>query len=174
MSDQNTAQSKAASASGEDTAAEHSLHGYVVGPHTGDVDENNSPQADIEARQRKPPTWWKEIFGIVGSALGIVGLCILLQIYDNKPEPNWSYALPVGPESLTAKSRNISFNSIIALFSSFARLCLVVPLASGVAQLKWVWFAQDKRELTDFTAFDAAARGDLIYNAQLVWRLKGK
>jgi Protein of unknown function (DUF3176) len=43
----------------------------------------------------------------------------------------------------------------------------------GVAQLKWVWFAWNK-ENSDFTAFDAAARGGLKDNALLLWRLKGR
>jgi hypothetical protein len=174
MSDQYTAQSKVASARTEETASEHSIQGYGVGPHTGDVEENNPPLSDTGAHQRKPPTWWKEILGIVVSALSLVGLCILLKCFDGKADPKWSYTLSATSDSPVAKSRTISLNSIISLFSGLARVCLVIPLASGVSQLKWVWFAQDKRVLTDFTAFDAAARGDPIDNAQLMWTLRGK
>jgi hypothetical protein len=148
--------------------------GLHVEPNPKDLNGKKPPLSKITTEGEKADFWWWEIFGVLGSALSIVGLSILLWRYNNKPEPRWSYTYTGGSDSLTGKSASVSFNSIIALFSSLSRLCLIAPLARGVAQLKWVWFAQDKRELTDFTAFDAAARGGLKSNALLLWRLKGR
>jgi hypothetical protein len=149
--------------------------GLQIEPKPRDLHGESPPLSKITTEREKADFWWWEIFGVLGSALSIVGLSILLCRYNNKPEPTfWSYTYTGESDSLTGKSASVSLNSIIALFSSLSRLCLIAPLARGVAQLKWVWFAQDKRELTDFTAFDAAARGGLKGNALLLWRLKGK
>ena len=141
--------------------------GPEIEPKPRDTHGNRPPLGEIATEGEKADFWWLEIFGVLGSALSIVGLSVLLWRHKNKPEPRWSYTYTGGSDSLTGILASVSFNSIIALFSSLSRLCLIAPLAMGVAQLKWVWFAWNK-ENSDFTAFDAVARGGLKDNALLL------
>ncbi len=43
----------------------------------------------------------------------------------------------------------------------------------GLGQLKWVWFAEEERQLADLETFDNATRG-LSGSAKLLWKLRGR
>jgi len=50
---------------------------------------------------------------------------------------------------------------------------LTDALQKGLGQLKWVWFAEEERQLADLETFDNATRG-LTGSAKLLWRLRGR
>ena len=82
--------------------------------------------------------WWA--FGI-GCLLAIVGT---LAAYDGRRVPNFRWG--------------ITLNTIVSLLASFATAALMVPITSGLAQLKWIWF-QKPRKLADFDTIEDARSG---------------
>lgn len=81
-----------------------------------------------------------------------------LYTFDGRPPPKWA--------------DGITLNTFIALFSSIAKLALMIPVIEGLGQLKWLWFASNPRTLEDFQLFDQATRGGLGC-IKLLLKLKG-
>ncbi|OAL54792.1 hypothetical protein IQ07DRAFT_628521 [Pyrenochaeta sp. DS3sAY3a] len=52
----------------------------------------------------------------------------------------------------------ISINAWVAIFAALIKSSLLLPIAEGISQLKWSWFAGEK-PLIDFARFDDASRG---------------
>jgi len=121
--------------------------------------------------------WWAwEIFGIVGSALCIIGLCLFVRQYDGQPLPSWAYKQAPGTILIGTPPSNrpsVSLNSIIGLFSTAGKVMLLIPITRGLGQLKWVWFSEEHRQLSDFEVFDSATRG-ASGSLFLLWTLKGR
>ena len=125
----------------------------------------------------KTDDWWIwELLGVLGSALAILGLCILLLIFDNHPLPSWSYTYnrEISGFQDQDKAVHITLNSIIEAISIVARLCLLIPITRSLSQLKWVWFAEKERPLVDLGYFEAASRQSLLDNIKLIWNLKAR
>lgn len=107
-----------------------------------------------------PPTidyWWGwDILGL-GLALAIlIAIIVILRVYDGKQQPSWRW---------------ISLNTLLSWLSTVGKGCIAFSLSAGLSQLKWVWFAQRKRPLSDLRVFDNASRG--IYgSAELLWALR--
>ena len=130
---------------------------------------NASAQAVI-----KTDDWWVwELVGILVSLAALAGVGALLSVLDDRPQPTWAYTAPartIGGKTIPAVTVAVSPNSILSLLSTVARVCVLIPITKGLAQLKWVWFAERERQLSDFEAFDNArtVTGSLF----LVWKLK--
>ncbi|OCL14709.1 hypothetical protein AOQ84DRAFT_371044 [Glonium stellatum] len=142
---------------------------------TGPYEETKSP-GDPGVSQSKflsdsaACEWWIwELIGVVGSAGAIIGLCILFWMHNNQPTPSWQFTYSVGHGRKTA---NVTFNAIIEMISTIARLCLLIPITRGLSQLKWAWFAEKERNLIDLTYFEAASRQSLLDSFKLLWTLK--
>ncbi|PYI08396.1 hypothetical protein BO78DRAFT_310695 [Aspergillus sclerotiicarbonarius CBS 121057] len=85
-------------------------------------------------------------------------IIIILAKYDGHPQPNWSH---------------ISLNSVISWLSTLAKACVLYAVCQSLGQLKWIWFSQRSRPLSDLGCFDSASRG-VLGSALLVWLLKGR
>ncbi|EHK50836.1 hypothetical protein TRIATDRAFT_94133 [Trichoderma atroviride IMI 206040] len=122
---------------------------------------DNSLENDISPSSNVPYVskdyWGWEIFGVLGSAAIIVGIAVILDRFDGKRQPSWEH---------------VSLNSLISWLSTAAKFCLLMPISRGLGQLKWVWFAEKKRPLSDLEEFDSASRS-ISGSAKLLWRLKG-
>jgi hypothetical protein len=142
----------------------------------GVTDEKaNFSYSSASPQNRKTVDWWVgELIGVVVSAIFIVSIAVLLYFYDGQPAPSWSYTYHGRVARLQDKAAHLSFNAILSLLSTAVRLCLVIPITSGLAQLKWVWMAEKKRALTDLTDFEAASRQGVLDSIKLIWRLKGR
>ncbi|KAH8881915.1 hypothetical protein GQ53DRAFT_666947, partial [Thozetella sp. PMI_491] len=71
-------------------------------------------------------------------------IVVVLREYDDLAAPNWPMA--------------ITLNTFLAFFTSLAKLALMVPVTSGLGQLRWLWFSEPRR-LTEFELFEQAYRG---------------
>ena len=104
-------------------------------------------------------SWWLwEAIGVLGSAASLNGIAVILSKYDEKEQPHW---------------QRMSLNTLISWLSTLAKVCVLVPISRGLGQLKWLWFVEEGRALSDLRVFDAASRG-VVGSAELVWRLKGE
>ncbi|KAF2136392.1 uncharacterized protein K452DRAFT_292425 [Aplosporella prunicola CBS 121167] len=89
--------------------------------------------------------WWLiELTAWVLSAFALAAIVALLATCDNKPLPRW-------PMSIT-------LNSFVSILATIMKACLVVPVAEGISQLKWLWFKK-AGILQDIQTFDEASRG---------------
>ncbi|KAK8920784.1 hypothetical protein VCV18_008087 [Metarhizium anisopliae] len=90
----------------------------------------------------------------------LLGLLVfaLLQ-FDGKAQPKW----PLG----------LSLNTLIAFLSTICRCIMIHPIAEGLLQLKWNWFAGKGRPLRDIRLFDKASRSSWA-SIKLATRLRGR
>ncbi|OJD37738.1 p-loop containing nucleoside triphosphate hydrolase [Diplodia corticola] len=102
--------------------------------------------------------WFFELLGVLGAAAALIGIIVVLCKYDDEPQPKWD---------------GISLNSLVSWLSTVAKVCILMPVTKGLSQLKWVWFAEKDRPLSDIAVFDAASRG-LVGSGGLLWHLKGR
>jgi len=104
--------------------------------------------------------WWTpEILSLLLSIGSIVMIIVVLAQADGKPPPEW----PLGT----------TLNTFLAFFTSLAKFAFMIPVAEGLGQLKWMWFAAPRpRPLSDFQTFDDASRG-AFGSLKLLVRFKG-
>ena len=50
--------------------------------------------------------------------------------------------------SIDLWSHSWSLSSLVGLLATISQIAMAVPLASGISQLKWVWY-KDSQKLTD-------------------------
>ncbi|KAJ6031575.1 hypothetical protein N7540_002307 [Penicillium herquei] len=104
--------------------------------------------------------WGWEVSGIIASAIMIVAIVAILAKFNGRPQNNW-------------KLKYISLNSVISWLSTLASGCVVFSISQGIGQLKWLWFSQHSRPLSDLAAFDSASRG-ATGSVVLPWVVKGR
>jgi hypothetical protein len=111
--------------------------------------------------------WLFEIAAWIAGAIGLIAIIIILRITENKPTPNWQIKSKYSSHKLT-----VTINSVISIFSTLVKSTLLIPVAAGLSQLKWVWFRNGHR-LSDFSVFDSSVRGPLG-SFMLLWTFRGK
>ncbi|KAL9109886.1 MAG: hypothetical protein Q9187_008116 [Circinaria calcarea] len=91
--------------------------------------------------------WWSfEVLSWILGAAALITVVVILQKYDGKSLSSWTF--PITP------------NSMISLFATISKAALLLPVAEGLGQLKWIWFRKP-RPLADIAIFDSASRGPL-------------
>jgi hypothetical protein len=141
---------------------------------------NKTPELGDWGEKATAPTphtddWWvAELLGVGGSGVAIVGIAILLYFFDGQPTPSWSLSFNGRHALLQNKAAHVSLNAVLALLSTVARICVLIPITKGLAQLKWVWFAEKKRTLVGLSDFEEASRQSLLHSFKLLRTLKGR
>ncbi|KAK5012648.1 hypothetical protein LTR39_004042, partial [Cryomyces antarcticus] len=148
----------------EPQATVHSLTNSTVDDHVP-----AAPRRTSSTVVRTDDWWLWEVIGVVSSAAALIGMVIFLNHFNNKEQPVWAYTY----NKKTDQALHVSLNSILSILGTVARICVLIPVTKGLGQLKWVWFAEKERVLTDFDKFEAATRG-LTGSAMLMWRLRGR
>lgn len=90
-------------------------------------------------------SWAPETSCCLLTVMILVALAVVLSMYDRKPLPQW----PLG----------LTLNTIVALLATLCRSLIVIPIAEGISQLKWNWFAVHQRSIRSLYIFDQASRG---------------
>lgn len=88
--------------------------------------------------------WMWEILSILMAALALVAILITLVLHKDRSLPKWPSA--------------ITINALIAVFTAVFKACLMMPIAEGIGQLKWLWY-QKSRPLRQIEHWDLASRG---------------
>jgi hypothetical protein len=136
-----------------------STHHSSAKSHSSEQRILPNPSIPESGFKSSPPKdyWVWELFGAFGSAIALTGIAIILHVIDGKRQPSWEH---------------VSLNSLISWISTIAKGFILMPITSGLGQLKWAWFARRKQPLSDLQVFDSATRG-ISGSAKLLWRLKG-
>jgi hypothetical protein len=109
--------------------------------------------------------WWLyEILAAAFSGSAMTALLGVLYGYNGRVVQR----LPLG----------ITLNGVVAVLATISRTSLMVPVASGLSQGKWIWFSPKRalpngKRLEDLETFDNASRGSWG-SLQLLWRLKAR
>ncbi|OJJ98496.1 hypothetical protein ASPACDRAFT_1857753 [Aspergillus aculeatus ATCC 16872] len=103
--------------------------------------------------------WILEAVALIVSAGSIVAIAAILNHYDGQQQPDWP---------------RVSLNSVISWLSTIASAGLMFALTNSLGQLKWVWFARQKKRLSDLKPFDSASRGGVMGSLELLWLLRGR
>jgi hypothetical protein len=147
------------------------------GEEEGVVDRSSRASTIMPESYTGWDDWWLwELLGIVMSAAAIAAIIGLLIDMDGKKVPNWGFTMKsrtVGGKFIPEKTVNISLNSVISWISTVGKICILIPITKGIGQLKWVWFSEQERQLSDFEKFENATRG-LTGSVMLLWKLRGR
>lgn len=123
---------------------------------------SSPPTANFANVATSPPTrfttWMWEIGGIVLSALLMVALSVVLRCYEGQRQPTWNH---------------MSLNTLIAWMSMASRALILYSASQGLGQLKWVWFATERRPMEDLANFDSASRG-VLGSLALIYRVRAR
>lgn len=101
--------------------------------------------------------WLWEALSIAVAALALVAIIITLVLRQDRPLPKWPSA--------------ITINALIAVFTAVFKACLMMPIAEGIGQLKWLWY-QKSRSLRHMEQWDLASRGSLSHRLSLLWPIR--
>jgi hypothetical protein len=96
-----------------------------------------------------PSRWTFELIAAAVSIAAMVSLIGVLYSYDNRV--------------VQTLSLGITLNGLVAILSTICRTALMIPVAAGLSQGKWLWFSLKRegsgRRLLDLETFDSASRG---------------
>lgn len=94
--------------------------------------------------------WWLfEIFCALLATTCFVVLAAILSHYNGNTVPQWGAVL----------GASITLNTVVSLLSVTGQAALLVPVTESISQLKWLWYWNHERPLTDLNMFDQASRG---------------
>ncbi|KAF2092691.1 hypothetical protein NA57DRAFT_49700 [Rhizodiscina lignyota] len=139
--------------------------------HRLSEEPTTNPNRRTAVHQDGHTDWWQwELVGVTVSLACLAAIMGLLAHLDDKPQPEWARHMCIAGR---CKSVSVAVNSVISWLSTVAKICVLLPITRGLAQLKWVWFAEEPRQLKDMDTFESASRG-LTGSAMLLWKLKGR
>ena len=89
-------------------------------------------------------SWWFEFLSWLLATVLLLALLILLGKFKGKSLSEWH--------------SNLSLNTIIAVVSQLVQMVLLVPIASSISQLQWLWY-RNRKPLKDISYFQDASTG---------------
>ncbi|KAH6712655.1 hypothetical protein BKA61DRAFT_737007 [Leptodontidium sp. MPI-SDFR-AT-0119] len=90
--------------------------------------------------------WIWEILSCVLATICLVVIVAILDVHQDRPLPQWP--------------NYISINSLIAIMTAIMKASLMLPVAEGICQLKWLWFSNsDPGPLSMMENFESGSRG---------------
>lgn len=89
--------------------------------------------------------WLIDLASLIASVLCLTAMLILLLLYNNKAVPELSMGL--------------TFNAIISVLVTAAKVTMLSAVSSAMGQIKWKWFRENRSPLRNLDLFDEASRG---------------
>ncbi|CAI0650446.1 unnamed protein product [Colletotrichum noveboracense] len=130
--------------SGDNSVKEGSSHTYApVQDHDGSASETRGrifPSRDSLSNR----LWAWEVLSIAVATVALAAMFITLLLHQDRTLPKW-------PSMIT-------INALIAVFSAILKACLMMPIAEGLSQLKWLWY-EKPRPMKHIAQWDMASRG---------------
>lgn len=88
--------------------------------------------------------WSWEISSCVLAIGALVGIIVVLYVFDGQSTPDWPYG--------------ITLNALISVLVTIMKAAMAFPITEALSQLKWSWFNEGNK-LSDLALLDAASRG---------------
>ena len=104
---------------------------------------------------RMQESWVMEFVALIVSACAIAAIAGLLSKYNAQKLPSWN---------------GVSINSLVSWLTTVAGICMGYVAGMSIAQLKWVWFAQEARKMEDMKLFNGA--GGVVGALELLLKLR--
>ncbi|KAH8727700.1 hypothetical protein GQ44DRAFT_770257 [Phaeosphaeriaceae sp. PMI808] len=121
-------------------------------------DSPTKPRLYAQLQKQWVDGWAAEIVSCALSVLALACLVAILRYFDG-------YVV-------TKMPLKISINTLVAVIAAVIKSSLLLPVAGGISQSKWLWFSK-ARSLIDFEHFDSASRGPWG-SLRLVFRLQSR
>lgn len=151
---------------GSGTATPQPHHGEVrdiplQDPLVGNTKKKSEKNgARAPRRKRFFRDWWFwEILGALLSIGCVVAVVILGLYLDGLSLSGWTFCMAP--------------SAVISTLITVAKTSMLLPVAEGLGQLKWVYFWIQKRPLRELEAFDEASRGPWG-SMMLFWKIKAR
>lgn len=87
-----------------------------------------------------------------------VAVIALLNAYDGRVKPDWPSA--------------ITLAALVTLLMSIGQSAILVPVNSALGQIKWLWFLEQKRPLSDLQILDDGSK-DPLGSAFVLFKRRG-
>ena len=127
--------------------------------------ENDSVPAESRGLSHEPSiydryiayisdSWWLEFISWLMATGMLLALLILLGKFNGKSLSEWHSKL--------------TLNTIIAVVSQLVQMVLLVPIASSLSQLQWLWY-RNRKPLKDISYFQEAGTG-LVSSVVLLYK----
>lgn len=133
----------------------HNGLGYVEGGYdpSQNSSQPNMPKDQSEFEKSQVPrrkdnlvkSWGWEIASAVFSILCVVAMAIILSRINGQLLSSWTIAL--------------SPNTVISVLSTASKATMILPVAEGISQLKWLHLERRSLSLENLQVFDNASRG---------------
>ena len=99
-------------------------------------------------------SWWFEFLSWLLATVMLLALLIVFGKFNGKSLSEWHSKL--------------TLNTIIAVVSQLVQMVLLVPIASSLSQLQWLWY-RDRKPLKDISYFQDAGTG-LVSSMVLLYK----
>ncbi|KAJ5109654.1 hypothetical protein N7532_002299 [Penicillium argentinense] len=127
--------------------------------------ESDASRID-EPKLRESLSIWKllykvfiwEMLAMILSTILLIAIVAVLANYSPQPQPVWKL---------------VSLNSVISWLSTIAKACVLFSVSEGLEQLKWVWYTQKSRPISELQTFDSTSR-EICGSAELIWNLRAR
>lgn len=103
--------------------------------------------------------WWLEVLAASFSLVCLLVTIGVLRVLDGKQYESWRVA-----------NVDITPNTLVSVLATFSKSSLLLPVAEGISQLKWLFFQHRAHRSVDMQVFDDASRGPLG-SVHLLWSL---
>ena len=100
-------------------------------------------------------TWALETLGWLLAALSLAVILVLLGTFNNQPLRNFH--------------SNLTLNTLVSVIGQIGKTALIVPVASSISQLGWLWYRRQSGPLGGLQDVDRASRG-LMDSVRLPFR----
>ena len=117
-------------------------HSGIPVPQTDAVIGSELVQSKIKLFSRfVKSTWTFEILSWLFGALTLAILIVILATFNKRPLRDWKSSITV--------------NTLINALTTIASTALIFPIASSIAQLRWIWLQKKERVITDLDSFSS-------------------
>lgn len=86
-------------------------------------------------------SWALEVLAWMLAAITLIILITVLTVFNGKPLSHWH--------------SGVSVNTLVNVLTTIASIALIFPVASGIAQIRWLWLAKQASPVADIESFGA-------------------
>ena len=86
-------------------------------------------------------SWILEVLAWILAASTLIILIIVLTVFNGKPLSHWH--------------SGVSVNTLVNVLTTISSVALIFPVASAIAQIRWLWLAKQASPIADIESFGA-------------------